>query len=70
LRNIDEWIEEFVDDMDNESTSHVLPVGNSALSPRTRRSLSRTSLCVVVDVAGISLTMLSRFVCSRKQTTG
>jgi len=70
LRNIDEWIEEFVDDMDNESMSHVLPVGNSALSPRTRRSLSRTSLCVVVDVAGISLTMLSRFVCSRKQTTG
>lgn len=43
LRNIDEWIEEFVDDMDNEGV-HGLPVGSSALSPRTRRTLSRTSL--------------------------
>jgi protein-tyrosine phosphatase len=43
LRNIDEWVEEFVDDMDNESLG-ALPSGNAMLSPRTRRTLSRTSL--------------------------
>jgi hypothetical protein len=43
LRNIDDWIQEFVDDMDNESW-HAVPATGSALSPRTRRTLSRTSL--------------------------
>ena len=48
LRNIDEWIGEFVDDMDisNESSLNILPTPapGSALSPRTRRTPSRTSL--------------------------
>ena len=43
LRIIDEWIQEFVDDMDNESW-HATPATGSALSPRTRRTVSRTSL--------------------------
>jgi len=43
LRNINEWIQEFVDDMDDESW-HAVPATGSAMSPRTRRTLSQTSL--------------------------